>query len=93
MSRSVLNTTPTAERPYISKSKFLWGHPCRKLLWFAYNAKDEIPEPDAARQAIFEQGHEVSAGVTDFEQVLRQSLESAKVIKAGFISPNRQKLD
>jgi hypothetical protein len=101
MGRAVLNTTK--ERPYISKSKFLWGHQCSKLLWTAYNDKDQIPEPDAAQQAIFDQGHEVGAlakslyhggievgaGVTDFAQVLRNSLEAAKARKplfeAGFV--------
>ena len=103
MARTVLNTTASAERPYVSKSKFLWGAQCRKLLWYAYNAKDQIPEPDAATQAIFDQGHEVgalakslypggievSAEVTDFEQVLQESLEAAKARKplfeAGFV--------
>ena len=37
--------------PFISKSKFLWGLQCHKLLWFAYNQKDAIPKPDAATQA------------------------------------------
>ena len=103
MARSILTTTTTKGRLYVSKSKFLWDSQCRKLLWYAYNAKDEIPEPDAAQQAIFDQGHEVgalakslypggievSAGVTDFEQVLRKSLEAAKARKplfeAGFV--------
>jgi len=81
MSRSVLNTTASTERTYVSKSKFLQGSQCKKLLWFAYNEKDQIPETDAAQQAIFDQGHEVSAlakslypggievseSVTDFE--------------------------
>ena len=61
MSRSFLNTTATPERPYISKTKFLWGSQCHKLLWHAYNAKEQIPEADAAQQAIFDQGDEVGA--------------------------------
>ncbi len=75
----------------LSKSKFLQGHQCRKLLWFACNTK-EVPEPDAAQQAILDQGKqvgdlaktlypggvEVGAGVTDFEQVLQRSLEAMK---------------
>jgi hypothetical protein len=103
MSRSVLNVTATRERPYISKSKFLSGSQCKKLLWSAYNEKDQIPETDAAQQAIFDQGHEVGAlakslypggievseGVTDFEQVLQQSLEAVKsrrpLFEAGFV--------
>ena len=40
------------DHSFISKSKFLWGLQCPKLLWTAYNAKDRIPEPDAARQAV-----------------------------------------
>lgn len=103
MARAALNSTATTERPYVSKSKFLWGSQCRKLLWVAYNAKDQIPEPDAAQQAIFDRGHEVgalakqlfpggievSAGVSDFEQVLQKSLEAVKLRKplfeAGFV--------
>jgi hypothetical protein len=107
MRRTALNTTASAERPYISKSEFLWGGQCRKLLWYAYNAKDQIPEPDAAQQAIFDQGHEVgalakslypggievSADVTDFEQVLQKSLEAVKqrkpLFEAGFVYNGR----
>jgi hypothetical protein len=47
--------------PFLSKSKYLSGLQCPKLLWHHYNAKDEIPKPDAATQAIFDQGHEVGA--------------------------------
>jgi hypothetical protein len=43
--------------PFISKSKYLAGLQCHKLLWYHYNAKDEIPDPDAGTQAIFDQGH------------------------------------
>jgi len=35
------------------------GRQCSKLLWFRYNAKDQIPQPDEAQQAVFDQGHEV----------------------------------
>lgn len=45
--------------PLISKSKFLNGLQCVKLLWTHYNAKELIPETDAATQAVFDQGHEV----------------------------------
>src|SRR6266446_1784155 len=55
-------TMPTGlKNLYLSKSKYLWGLQCHKLLWHAYNAKDLIPERDAATQAIFDQGHEVGA--------------------------------
>lgn len=45
--------------PLISKSRFLDGLLCSKLLWTRYNARDLIPETGAATQAIFDQGHEV----------------------------------
>ncbi len=45
--------------PFISKSKYLSGLQCKKLLWYQYNAKDRIPSVDASTQAIFDQGHEV----------------------------------
>jgi len=46
-------------QPFLSKSKYLIGLQCPKLLWFHYNAKDELPEIDEQTQAIFDQGHEV----------------------------------
>jgi hypothetical protein len=78
---------PTIIMPFISKSKFLWGLQCQKLLWHAYNAKHLIPEPDDSQQAIFDQGHEVGAlakqlfpggievgqGIVDIESVLKLS--------------------
>ena len=45
----------------ISKSKFLLGLQCPKLLWSAFNAKNLFPEMDDALQAVFEQGHEVGS--------------------------------
>jgi len=44
---------------FLSKSKYLVGIQCPKLLWHHYNAKDQLPEVDAATQALFDQGHEV----------------------------------
>lgn len=44
---------------FLSKSKYLAGLQCPKLLWFHYNAKQEIPEVDEQTQAVFDQGHEV----------------------------------
>ena len=43
--------------PYLSKSKFVAGLQCPKLLWTYYNDKNAIPEPDQGTQAIFDQGH------------------------------------
>jgi Domain of unknown function(DUF2779)/Domain of unknown function DUF83 len=47
--------------PNISKSKFLHGLQCPKLLWCDYNAKHLFPEIDEGLQAVFEQGHEVGS--------------------------------
>ncbi len=47
--------------PYISKSKFLQGLQCPKLIWSSYNAKHLFPTVDDALQAVFDQGHEVGA--------------------------------
>jgi len=41
----------------ISKSKYLNGLQCKKLLWYIYNEPEAIPAPDEATQAIFDQGH------------------------------------
>jgi hypothetical protein len=41
----------------LSKSKYLNGLQCKKLLWYVYNEPTAIPEPDAITQAIFDQGH------------------------------------
>jgi hypothetical protein len=47
--------------PPISKSRYLDGLQCHKLLWFRYNAKNQIPAYDASTQAIFDQGHLVGS--------------------------------
>jgi len=44
---------------FLSKSKYLNGLQCRKLIWCLYNAKDKVPAYGAATQAIFDQGHEI----------------------------------
>jgi hypothetical protein len=76
--------------PFISKSKYLSGLQCRKLLWHAYNAKHLIPERDAQTLAVFDQGHEVGAlarqlfpggievgqGVEDFDAILAASTQA-----------------
>lgn len=43
----------------ISKSKFLSGLQCSKLIWVHYNHKSRIPPTDPATQAIYDQGHVV----------------------------------
>ncbi|HTV62794.1 MAG TPA: hypothetical protein VMH30_09520 [Verrucomicrobiae bacterium] len=37
-----------SQTPYISKSKFLHGLQCPKLLWCDYNSKPLFPEVDNA---------------------------------------------
>ena len=41
----------------LSKSKYLNGIQCPKLLWILLNEPEKIPEPDAATQYKFDQGH------------------------------------
>ncbi|MHB8524112.1 MAG: hypothetical protein ACYDH9_25605 [Limisphaerales bacterium] len=86
-----MSATQTRQ-PFISKSKFLWGLQCAKLIWHAYHAKHLIPEPDAAQQAVFDQGHEVGAlakklfpegievgaGVTDLDETIRLTKQTLK---------------
>ena len=45
--------------PVISKSKFLEGLQCPKLLWYEYHRKKDFPKIDAATQAIFDEGRRV----------------------------------
>jgi hypothetical protein len=79
--------------PFLSKSKYLSGLQCSKLLWYYYNAKSEIPEVDVATQAIFDQGHvvgeyakqlfpdgiEVKAKYNEIEKTLDESLAALKL--------------
>src|SRR3989338_5172493 len=41
---------------FLSKSKYLSGLQCPKLLWYEYNRKEVFPEIDATTQAIMDQG-------------------------------------
>ena len=41
----------------LSKSKYLQGIQCPKLLWISVNAKERIPEVDEAQQKLFDEGH------------------------------------
>jgi len=45
--------------PILSKSKYLAGLQCPKLLWINVNSKERIPEVDEARQHIFDEGNAV----------------------------------
>ena len=44
---------------HISKSKYLNGLQCPKLIWTHFNNRELIPEPDAGQMHIFNTGHEV----------------------------------
>jgi hypothetical protein len=79
-----------AYSPFLSKSKYLAGLQCHKLLWYYYNAKEQIPAFDAQTQAIFDQGHlvgelakslypggiEIAGAVRDFGKLLELSKEA-----------------
>jgi CRISPR/Cas system-associated exonuclease Cas4 (RecB family) len=41
---------------FLSKTKYLEGLQCPKLLWYRYNRKQDIPPLDRETQEIFEQG-------------------------------------
>ena len=42
--------------PFLSKTKYLEGLKCPKLLWYEYNRKEELPPVDARAQAVMDQG-------------------------------------
>ena len=44
---------------WISKSGFLAGLQCPKLLWCRYNAPQLLPPVDSLTQSTFDQGHQV----------------------------------
>jgi len=50
---------PTPGRLLISKSKFVAGLQCPKLLWHAVNRPEQFPPTDPATQANFDQGREI----------------------------------
>ena len=54
-------STESRAAPYISKSTFLRGLQCSKLLWSIYHARHLFPKVDDATQAIFDQANEVGA--------------------------------
>jgi hypothetical protein len=43
----------------LSKSKYISGLQCPKLLWTEINEPESIPEPDTVTQYLFDQGHTV----------------------------------
>jgi len=49
----------TQKRQLLTKSAFLSGLQCDKLLWMYQNQRDLIPEVDEATLAVMRQGHRV----------------------------------
>ncbi|MBI4451555.1 DUF2779 domain-containing protein [Candidatus Woesearchaeota archaeon] len=45
----------------LSKTNYVIGLSCPKLLWLNYNAPEKVPVFDETTQALFDQGHEVGA--------------------------------
>jgi hypothetical protein len=43
----------------LSKSKYLSGLQCHKLLWYQFYAKDSFPPVSESTQAVFDQGNEI----------------------------------
>jgi hypothetical protein len=41
----------------LSKSRYLSGLQCQRLLWFYFHDPEKIAEPDTATQRVFDQGH------------------------------------
>src|ERR1035437_3754104 len=70
-----------SRQQYISKSTYLMGLQCQKLIWFRYNAKDQIPAPDESTQAVFDQGTEVG-------ELARQLFPDGIVVAPGIINPD-----
>lgn len=48
-----------ARNTLLSKSRYLLGLQCPRLLWLSANEPERVPAPDAATQFVFDQGHEV----------------------------------
>ena len=48
-----------AYQKFLTKSKYLLGLQCPKLLWITFNKPKMIPKIDEATQHIFDQGHVV----------------------------------
>ena len=74
---------------HLSKSRYLEGLQCPKLLWFSVNARDRMPPVPPGQQAIFDQGHavgslaktmfpkgiEIEASFRDIDGALRKTAE------------------
>ena len=45
------------QKRLLTKTAFGYGLACDRLFWMYQNAREDLPEPDEATQAIFDQGH------------------------------------
>ncbi|MFH1045518.1 MAG: DUF2779 domain-containing protein, partial [Candidatus Omnitrophota bacterium] len=52
----ILKDNMGINKPFLSKTKYLDGLKCHKLLWYEYNRKEDLPEIDPSTQAIMDQG-------------------------------------
>ena len=80
----------------LTKSKYLYGLQCPKLLWVVFNAPERIPEVDQATQHVFDQGHLVGdlakswfpsgieLGGYDFKENLVKTKEALRLRKPLF---------
>ncbi|MDP3027472.1 MAG: DUF2779 domain-containing protein [Nanoarchaeota archaeon] len=70
----------------LTKSKYLNGLQCSRLLWISVNTKDRLPEVDEAKQKLFDEGHIVgefakklfSNGIDIEDEDFSKNLEETK---------------
>jgi hypothetical protein len=78
---------------YLTKSKFLLGQQCTKLLWFDWNAKHLLPPPDQQTLAVLDEGKKVGALARqmfpDGAEVSASSLDEAVMESAQAIQKRR----
>src|SRR5205814_8915206 len=55
----VVSRTISPLKSMISKSTYLRGLQCQKLLWHSANAPSSLPDVDSSAQALFDQGQEI----------------------------------
>ena len=76
-------------KPFLSKTKYLEGLKCPKLLWYEYNRKEDLPEADAVTKAIMDQGnavgelaHELFPGGIALQRDYKPDKQAEKSLKA-----------
>lgn len=90
-------TAKEKSAPFLSKSKYLAGLQCPKLLWMHYHAQDQFPPVDPQTQALFDQGHRVTRlfqtlfpggieiqGSDDFEKIAQETRSALSLNKPLF---------